>query len=121
MRRKLKTLGNKERHSFTARIGRFGSKKNWNGYPEKTVCIQDVKIAGEEKPLTDHLWFTFGKTWEKLDPKEGDLIQFDARVGKYTKGRYWYERMTDYDLKWPTHMKVLERQCNPSTILAGAR
>jgi len=108
MRTKLQAIGGDNRHTFTALIGRFGTKTNWNGYPEKTVCLHDVRIVGRSKPLTDHLWFTFGKVWERLNPQVGDLIQFDARVGEYTKG-YWDERTIDYNLKRPTNMSILER------------
>lgn len=107
MRTNLMKLGSARRHRFSARIGRFGTKTNWNGYPEKTVCLQDVKTVDDGQTRTDHLWFTFGRTWEMLNPQIGDIIEFDARVGEYSKG-YWDDRSWDYKLNRPTNMVIVQ-------------
>lgn len=38
------------------------------------------------KVATEHLWFTMGKGFERLDLKEGDVVRFDACVTEYMKG-----------------------------------
>ncbi|MGE5411002.1 MAG: hypothetical protein ACM3MI_08580, partial [Clostridiales bacterium] len=52
---------------------------------EETVLLKNVQDSSG-KVLTDHLWFNLTTGFEKLNLKEGDRIQFDARVKSYTKG-----------------------------------
>ena len=68
------------------------------------------------KKVTDHIWFSMTKGFEKLgELTEGDPIQFDARVKEYIKGYNGYREETrwekpvekDYKLNNPTKIKVL--------------
>lgn len=94
MRKELGKLM-KIRMSFTAKVGKFGTKKNYHGYEEPTICLCDVKdLVGNV--LTDHLWFTVGKTLAKLNLSENEIIKFDARVNSYLKG--YYKNEYDYKL-----------------------
>lgn len=111
MRKALKTLDG-QRLTFTATIERFGSKNGFKG-PLPTVLLTDVKIEGTDEMVTDHVWFTKGKSWDKC--KEGALVCFDARVTVYTKGykgrneniRMENPTAKDYRLDRPTKVKML--------------
>ena len=110
IREKLKRL-NGERLSFTAKISKFGVKSSFKGMPIKTILLVDVKIKGTNEILTDHVWFTAGKSWDDINV--GDQIEFDARITKYEKGYKGhrsdiYDRpvQIDYRLERPT--KILK-------------
>jgi hypothetical protein len=103
MRFELKKL-NGQRFTATARFERFGIKSSWGPGHEKTLLLTNV--TKDDSVITDHIWFTCGKTFEKLDLVEGDVIQFDARVAPYGKGLR-DERMTDYKLSNPSRVTKL--------------
>jgi len=112
MRRELR---NKEgvRETFTGTFVRFGTKKNWHGFEDKTILLNNIKtLCGEN--VTDHLWFNFTKQFEKVDLKENDVVEFDARVKRYKKGYQGYRDDVykpveiDYKLSHPTKIKILK-------------
>lgn len=114
MREKLQKLEN-IRETFTAKFKRCGTKTNWHGFPEKTILLVDVKDSSGKK-VTDHIWFNLTKGFEKIgELKEGNIIQFDARVKEYFKGYAGYKEEDqwerpieqDYKLNNPTKIKVL--------------
>ena len=112
MRKELQNKAN-ERLTFCATVGRFGTKSNYHGYPVDTILFKDVTFAETGEKATHHIWFTVGKRIEDLELKEGDKIQFDARIKNYTKGyvnyrEYIDERKIDYKLSNPTKIKLLE-------------
>ena len=91
------------RHRFIATVGRFGEKKDWNGYPEETILLKDIRLAKDNRRVTDHLWFTVGDAFFGL--KVGDRFAFDARARAYIKG---YEKDTlDYKLAYPSKVEIL--------------
>ena len=112
MRKNLKKL-NGERFNVTATFERFGSRNSYMG-TEKTILLKD--LMKDDELLCDHMWFSCGKTFERLDLKEGDKISFDARVTKYIKGykgRYAEEKgeswqQVDYRLERPTKARKIE-------------
>jgi len=111
MRNELKKA-NRKRLTFSAIVDRFGNKRNWHGFPEKTILLKDVRFADTKQLATDHIWFTLGKTIEAMELKEGDEILFDARIGNYIKGYVNYrdytdDRVLDYNLNRPTKFKKL--------------
>ena len=110
----LKTIDN-ERMRFSAIVGRFGTKTNYHGYPEPTVLLERVVRLDTGVMVTDHVWFSVGKTIAALDLSVGATIEFDARVGGYTKGYVNYrkgidDRTTDYKLNRPTRIQVIQSQ-----------
>lgn len=108
MREQLKNIEG-ERVKFKAVVDRFGTKSNWYGFPQQTICFKNVKFE-DGSFATDHIWFTVGKTIEKLELKENDDVEFFARPSKYIKGyknRYVDERRIDYKLNNPTKFKKL--------------
>jgi hypothetical protein len=103
-----------ERLRFKATVERFGTKPSFRGGPKPTMLVRDVKLLTTEQLVTDHLWFTVGKTIDQLYLCPGDQIEFDARVGKYLKGYVSWrdgidERELDYKLTRPTNFKLLNR------------
>lgn len=118
MRKELKAI-NGERDTFTATFSRYGSRNNWNGFPEKTYLLKGIRNK-DGKILTDHLWIKDGKRISSLGKlKEGDIIQFDARVAPYSKVAYkidhWYQKTIDYTLKFPTNFQKLDKNSVPKT------
>ena len=113
MRKKLKDLGAEDRHTFIGTFERFGFKNAFKGPPLQTVLLLDIKEATSGSFVTDHLWFTKTKGFDKLGLKQGDVVQFDARVASYTKGYQgdwdsWLEK--DYKLSYPTKLVKLNKE-----------
>lgn len=104
------------RERFSGRFKRFGTKPSYNGGVERTVLLVEIKDS-QGSFVTDHLWFNFTKGFQSLDLKEGDTVEFEARVSDYLKG-YIHdecvdERTVDYRLSYPTKIKKLE--ANPAS------
>jgi hypothetical protein len=90
------------RKKFRAVFTRFGKKVNY------TVII-DTEM---NTVVTDHHWFAYTKGFEKAQLKEGDAIEFEARVKIYKKGYVNRKlainnRQSDYKLSNPTHIQVI--------------
>ena len=95
-----------------------GKKKNFKGYSEDTILLQEIIDVADNQPVADHVWFTFSKTFEDAAIREGDIITFDARIKRYTKGYVnkalnLKKRTTDFKLSHPTNVKVVERKIRP--------
>lgn len=103
MREELSKIQN-IRMQFAAKVERFGIKSNYHGFPEKTICLVDVTDTNG-KVLTDHIWFTVGKTIDKLNLNEGDEVSFFARVSQYRNG--YFKDELDYKLNNISQIKRL--------------
>jgi len=76
-----------ERLRFRGFFVRYGQKRAFRGPPLATLLFRDVCLAENGQQMTDHLWFNETKGFKALGPlKEGDCIEFDARVTHYMKG-----------------------------------
>jgi len=73
------------RRRFEGTFVRFGQRSGYKGVLT-TILLKNVRDISSGKTVTDHLWFTMGKGFEKLALKEDDVIRFDARVTEYVKG-----------------------------------
>lgn len=105
MRNKLKDIGSSSRERYKATVGRMGIKSNdFKGFPERTILLKNVVHVDTNEEITDHIWFTVGKTLKELNIKEDDIIIFNARVGKYKKG--YYHNEIDYKLNRMTKIEV---------------
>ena len=89
MRNELMAIGSEERHTFKGVFERFDMKRGWKGRTETTVLLTDISDTEEDK-ITDHLWFNLTKGFCQAHPKQGDIIQFEARVDTYLKGYQGY-------------------------------
>jgi signal peptidase I len=79
---------------------------------EDTILLKDVTRTDSGLRVTDHIWFTVGKTISVLELQPGDIVEFDARVGDYVKGyvnnrEYIDERILDYKLNRPTRFEPI--------------
>jgi hypothetical protein len=108
MRQKLKVLGAAERHTFSGVFAGVGLKTAWHGSLPSylpTLLLTTIKLGNQE--ITDHLWLGYGRQFARLgELAKGDVIQFDARVGDYTKGYYLSPRQKDYKLVRPTKVSL---------------
>lgn len=108
MRDELKNLGSETRYRYRATVGRMGIKSNkYKGFPERTILLKDLIEQTSKKIVTDHIWFTVGKNLRELNLKEGDEIEFNARISSYRKG-YWKDK-TDYKLNRMTKINVIRK------------
>lgn len=100
------------RKRFRATFIRIGKKAGFNGYSEETILLKHIVDAETNKVVTDHIWFSFTKGFEKLSLTEGVKLEFEARIKEYRKGyvspRYKINTCTtDYKLSHPTKIKKL--------------
>ena len=75
-----------QRKKFSAEISRFGKKVNYKGYTDITILLTHIVDTETNAVVTNHQWFAFTKGFEKAQVKEGETIEFEARVKVYKKG-----------------------------------
>ncbi len=113
MRKELQQIGEETRNTFTGRFERYGEKSGYMGHVKETVLLLDIRNS-TGKIVADHLWFNRTKGFRQLTLKQGDIVQFDARVEEYERGyhgrrEYVYVPVsTDYKLAYPTKIVRLE-------------
>lgn len=73
-----------ERLRFRARLVRFGMKASYRGPDIKTALLADVIFVDTGERAAEHIWIAAGK-WAH-EAREGDALEFDARVKRYSKG-----------------------------------
>jgi len=102
-----------QRDVFTGQFKKYGIKSNFRGPSTDTLLLTNIR-DGQGALVTDHLWFNLTKGFEKLGTlKEGDRVQFEARVKKYKKG-YVNRKIgidqsaVDYKLSHPTKMVKIQ-------------
>ena len=101
-----------QRKKFRAVFTRFGKKVNYNGYSDTTILLTNIIDTETNSLVTDHHWFAYTKGFEKIQLKEGVMIEFEARVKMYKKGYVnrallINKRQSDYKLSHPTHIRVI--------------
>ena len=99
------------RKKFEATFSRLGKKKNYHGYAEDTILLINVIDSDTRERVTDHVWFSFTRGFEKITLKEGVVVEFEARVKEYAKGYVnpilgAKKRTIDYKLSHPTKIKI---------------
>lgn len=100
------------RKRFVARFTRVGKKRNFKGYSEDTILLSQVRDVATGKVVADHVWFTFSKSFEAVNPVEGDVLEFDARIRQYRKGYVnkaagINHQRSDYKLSHPGKIKKI--------------
>lgn len=116
MREKLaKKFDLNQREKYKATFERFGKKAGYKG-DIKTILLIDV-VDQLHKIVASHLWMDCGKQFEKLDLKEGDMIQFFARPKVYEKGYRGHNGLEeegyqtiDYGLCYPSRATRLTQK-----------
>ncbi len=104
-----------QREKYKATFKRFGIRSGYKGAIE-TVLLIDV-IDKYHRLITSHLWMDCGKQFDKLKLKEGDMVQFNARVKVYEKGYLGYDEIgdkafptIDYGLSYPSKVVKLTQK-----------
>jgi len=100
------------RKKFRGVFVRFGKKANYQGYTDMTILLTSIIDVETNQVVTDHLWFNYTKGFEDAGIKEGDVIEFEARIKEYKKGYVnaragIRNRSRDYKLSHPTQIKVI--------------
>ena len=111
IRKKLRARDH-ERFRIRARVERFSAKIGWRGARQETVLFKDVTDVVTNEVLTDHMWFRTGKWAEDL--RAGDIVTFDARVTKYSKGN---GHKFDWRMERPTKLVIHARPTPPATLV----
>jgi hypothetical protein len=99
------------RKKFYGTFSRLGKKRNYNGYSEDTILLVNIIDAESSELAADHAWFSYTKGFEKVQLKEGTVLEFEARVKAYAKGYVnrglgMTKRKTDLKLSHPTQIKI---------------
>jgi hypothetical protein len=109
MRKELKKI-DQQRELFRGVFKRYGLKSGYKGASTETILLAAIR-DGNGNLICDHLWFNMTKGFQQLGTlKEGDMVQFEARVKKYRKGyvnqRAGIDQSTfDYKLSHPTRIE----------------
>ena len=103
------------RKKFRATVSRFGKKTNYHGYSDQTILLVRVTDLETQKVVTDHVWFSYTKGFEKANLSPGVIVEFEARIKTYRKGyvnrKYQIdERRVDFKLSNPTRITVAGAQ-----------
>lgn len=93
MRKELKNIEG-ARVRFIATFVRFGKKSSF-GYEKTTLLFENVRDRNG-KEYCDHIWFTDGLQFQRLNLQAGDNICFDARVKEYWKGYRGRRELDEY-------------------------
>jgi len=109
LRKELKKIEH-QRELFRGIFKKYGHKTGYKGASTETILLVAIRDSNENL-ISDHLWFNMTKGFEQLGTlKEGDILQFEARVKKYRKG-YVNRRAGidqsefDYKLSHPTRIE----------------
>jgi hypothetical protein len=99
------------RKKFQATFVRLGKKTNYRGFTEETILLKNIVDLESNKIVTEHVWFTYTKTFQQIRLAEGIQIEFEARIKKYFKGyknsKYKIDnRQEDYKLSHPTKISL---------------
>lgn len=99
-----------EAHCFTARFQCFG--KTDEGSNVALLC----EIHMGDKWVADHVWIHRSKQLKQLAPERGELVVFEAVVGKYPRQGESFTREEDakydFSLEHVREFRVLGREEN---------
>lgn len=100
MREKLQALEG-IRSIFTGEYIKVSGKKEHSG-TGPAVLLRNIKDQNGLL-ITDHIWMNYSHVIQVLQLQEGEQIIFQARVGKYRKGKYG--QFEDYKLYYPSNIQ----------------
>ena len=113
MRFNLEGLEGK-RLTFTATFWHYGIFRSYRG-SGRTILLKFIRDM-KGRLLADHMWINYTQSFDAVGEfSQGDMVCFDASVGKYIKG-YIGERIEDrlnhparedYRLKYPHNVKKI--------------
>lgn len=109
MRKKLKQIGNQERHTYQAEYGGVGFKRSYKNHFLPTLLLKNVRLNNDL--VTDHLWINYTKGFSKLGRlQDDDVIVFDGRVTSYVKGYFTEVHHREYGLERPSKIHLLNKR-----------
>lgn len=111
MRKELAKIEN-VRDTFSGTFIRFGTKNGYKG-TITTILLNSIRDKSG-KIVTDHIWFVLTKGFAALNLKEGNIVEFRARVKEYVKGYKGYNEEKamdaplelDYKLSHPSKVCI---------------
>lgn len=75
-----------EVHRFEGIVDRIGKAPQATGVIE-TICIREIILCRTNQKITpDHWWFRMRQEWMEAQLMPGDLIVFEAKVQRCSKG-----------------------------------
>lgn len=107
MRSKLMDIMGK-RYRFIAQVAREGTRPT--GYDDgrtkfiRTLVLKDLERADTGDIVANHMWIDETRMTTMIDMQEGDIIGFDAFVGRYTKAT----DEQDYGLQHIRNIEILK-------------
>ena len=96
-----------ETHTFTAVFQGFSRTTS----ESNVACFQRVRLNGVE--VADHVWVHRSKAMKRLGMEYGDIVEFEARVGRYSRGeplRHVSEIEYDFMLEKIKDVRIMERR-----------
>lgn len=96
-----------ETHIFTAQFRSYG--KTTDG--SNMACLGNINLVGLGW-VADHIWVHRSKHMKQLALIAGDMVQFEARIGRYVRGTarpHFVESEYDYNLEKVREFIVLKR------------
>src|SRR5690242_12286303 len=98
----------KESHCFTAIFQCFGRTDEGSN----VLLLLDVRRSG--KFAADHIWIHRSKQIKRLELEKGDLVEFEAVVGKYPrKGEsftHGKDAVWDFSLEHVREMRITRKK-----------
>lgn len=113
MRKSLSKL-ERTRTTFRGTFCGYDTKISYYG-PEKTVLLENITLAESGDSLNGQVRVKCTKGFSKLRLREGDIVEFDARVTKFKDRRqrnqwdFFDSTVTvGYQLSHPTKVKKIQ-------------
>lgn len=91
------TLIEGERYTFKAAFEGRGAIHKENYEDKPIVWLDDLREAETGEKINPRVWVSDNKVWNDVDPKKGDILEFDARYSPIGKDKYYFytlERIT---------------------------
>lgn len=82
-------------HCFTAQFQCYGKTDEGSN-----VALLVAIYLGTEKWVADHAWIHRSKQMKYLELERGDIIEFDAVVGKYLRQGKSFSRVEDAEFEF---------------------
>ncbi len=96
-----------EIHCFTAVFQLFSRTAEGSN----VACLMNVRLY--DRQVADHVWVHRSKVMKRLGLQYGDIVEFEARVGRYTRGEplnHVSEIEFEYTLEKLRDMRVIRRR-----------
>lgn len=99
----------KQAHCFTAQFHCFGRTDEGSN-----VALLVAVYLGTEKWISDHVWIHRTKQMKRLELEKGDIIEFEAVVGKYPRKGESFSRaedaVWDFSLEHVREMRIYRKR-----------